>query len=126
MSYKTDFKAATGLGSAKDGTGHWISQRLTAMALIPLGLAFLYPFATSIGAGYSAVHQTYSHPFNALVAIGFINVLFRHLRLGLQVVIEDYVHGSHTRLATVITNALVWRAFAVAGVFAIAKIAFGA
>jgi len=126
MSYKTDFKSATGLGSAKDGTQHWISQRLTAIALFPLGLLFLYPFAASLGSGYEAVIARYSDPFNALVAIGFILVAFRHLRLGLQIVIEDYVSTSRNRTASLIANALIWRAFAVAGAFAVAKIAFGA
>ncbi len=126
MNFRTDFKGATGLGSAKDGTHHWISQRLTAIALIPLGLLFLYPFATSLGAGREAVVATYSHPFHALVAIGFILIAFRHLRLGLQIVLEDYVHTPRNRTLSLIANALIWRAFAVAGAFAVAKIAFGA
>jgi len=126
MTYKTSFKGATGLGSAKDGTHHWISQRLTAIALIPLGLLFLYPFATSLGTGREAGIATYSHPFHALVAIGFILVAFRHLRLGLQIVTEDYVHTPRSRTLLLITNALIWRAFAIAGAFAVAKIAFGA
>ncbi|MFQ5438348.1 MAG: succinate dehydrogenase, hydrophobic membrane anchor protein [Paracoccaceae bacterium] len=125
MTFKTDFKGAAGLGSAKDGTGHWISQRLTAIALIPLGLAFVYPFATSLGAGHDAVLATYHHPFHALVAIGFFIVMFRHLRLGVQVVIEDYVHGERARTLSLILNAFLWRALAVAGVFAVARLALG-
>ncbi|NOX72501.1 MAG: hypothetical protein GXP03_02350 [Alphaproteobacteria bacterium] len=69
MSFKTDYQGVAGLGSAKDGTGHWISQRLTAIALIPLGAMFIYPFMKSLGAGYEAVVQTYQHPFNALIAM---------------------------------------------------------
>jgi len=123
MAYRTAYKAATGLGSAKQGVGHFISQRLSAMALIPLGAAFVYTFSQALGAGHEAVLETYRQPFNALIALGFFIVAFRHLRLGLQVVIEDYVHAERPRLIAIIANAMIWRAFAVAGVFAVAKIA---
>ena len=126
MSFKTDYKAVAGLGSAKDGTGHFISQRLTAIALIFLGPIFIYTFGNALGAGHEAVLEAYSHPFNALVAFGFFIIGFRHLRLGVQVVIEDYVHGEHKRMILIVLNALVWRGFAVAGAFAVAKIALTA
>jgi len=126
MSFRTDMAKARGLGSAKDGTHHWVSQRLTAIALIPLTLAFLYPFATSLGSGYEAVRETYQNPIHALVAILTFLVMFRHLRLGIQIVVEDYVHGPRLRAGLLITNALIWRGFAVIGIFAVAKIAFGA
>jgi succinate dehydrogenase / fumarate reductase membrane anchor subunit len=126
MSYKTAYKSVAGLGSAKDGTGHWVSQRLTAIALMPLGVFFLIPFMQVLGEGHGAVLALYAHPFHALTAIGFFFVAFRHLRLGMQVVIEDYVHGERARLLMMITNALIWRAFAVAGAFAVAKIALTA
>ena len=128
MSFKTDFKSVSGLGSAKEVGSHWMSQRLTAIALLPLSLAFIYPFASNIGAGgggREAVIATYQHPFHALVAIGFFIVVFRHLRLGMQVVIEDYVHGSRARTLSLIMNGFMWRACAVAGVFAVARLALG-
>ncbi|MCA8868152.1 MAG: succinate dehydrogenase, hydrophobic membrane anchor protein [Rhodobacteraceae bacterium] len=126
MNYKTEYKAVAGLGSAKDGTGHFISQRLSAIALIALGPLFLFPFVNALGEGHQAVLETYRHPFNALIAAGLMIVGFRHLRLGVQVVIEDYVHGERRKLVLMVLNALIWRGFAVAGVFAVAKIALGA
>lgn len=126
MSFKTDYKGVVGLGSAKEGTHHFISQRLTAMALIPLGAMFIVPFMRNLGAGHEAVLATYSQPFHALIAIGFLLVAFRHMRLGLQVVIEDYVHAERTRMILMILNALLPRALAVSGAFAVAKIALGA
>lgn len=126
MSFKTDYQAVQGLGSAKDGTGHWVSQRLTAIALIPLGAMFLYPFMDALGQGHRAVLDTYSHPFHALVAIGFFIVAFRHARLGMQEIIVDYIHSERTLMVTLIANALVWRGFAIAGAFAVAKIALSA
>lgn len=126
MTYRTDMAKVRGLGSAKDGTHHWISQRLTAIALIPLTLMFLYPFATTLGDGYAAMHATYQNPIHAIVAILFFLVMFRHLRLGIQIVVEDYIHGQRIRAGMLIANALIWRAFAIVGIFAVAKIAFGA
>ena len=123
MNFKTDYKAVAGLGSAKGGTGHFISQRLTAIALVPLGILFVFTFVRALGEGHDAVLAIYRHQFNALIAIGFFIVMFRHLRLGLQVVIEDYVHNERSRMLMLITNALIWRGFAVAGAFAVAKIA---
>lgn len=126
MSFKTDYKAVAGLGSAKEGTQHFVSQRITAIALIPLSVLFLIPFMRALGNGHDAVLATYAHPFHALVAIGFFVVGFRHLRLGVQVVIEDYVHSERLRLMLMIFNALAWRGFAIAGAFAVAKIALTA
>lgn len=123
MSHLTDKKRVHGLGSAKDGTGHFISQRVTAIALIPLVVLFIVPFGYNLGAGYDRVIEAYSHPVNAIVAILFFIALFTHLRLGLQVVIEDYVHGHGARTALLIANTLFCWLFGLTGVFAIAKIA---
>ena len=123
MSYLTDRKRVMGHGSAKDGTGHFIQQRITAIALVPLTLLFALPFSYNLGAGYDRVIEAYSHPVNAIVAILFIFTAFTHLRLGLQVVIEDYVHGHGARSALLIANTLFCWLFGLIGVFAIAKIA---
>jgi len=123
MRYITDRARAQGLGSAKEGVHHWWSQRVTAIALVPLGLLFVFPFAMTVGEGYEAARAVYSNPFNAIVAGLFILTAFNHLRLGLQVVIEDYVHGP-MRTVTLLLNTFFCSAFALAGVFAVAKIAF--
>ncbi|MER2508323.1 succinate dehydrogenase, hydrophobic membrane anchor protein [Amaricoccus sp.] len=126
MSYRTDKQRVNGLGSAKEGSDHWWGQRLTSIALLPLTLLFLFPFARNLGADYATVRATYSNPFNAIVALLLIIVVFIHLRQGLQVVIEDYVHGKATRTALLLANTLLCAAFGLAGVFAVAKIAFTA
>ena len=126
MSYITDRKRVDGLGTSSNGVGHWISQRLTAMALIPLALMFLFPFIRTLGADHATMLQTYAHPYHALVAVMFFIVLCKHLQQGLQVVIEDYVHGPRILLASLIINKLFWGGVAVTAVFAIAKIAFSA
>jgi succinate dehydrogenase / fumarate reductase membrane anchor subunit len=126
MSYRTDRARVTGLGSAKEGTGHWWSQRITSIALIPLTLLFLFPFVRALGADHAVVQATYASPFNAIVAVLFIGATFLHLQQGLQVIIEDYVHGKAARTASLLANTLLTWAFGLAGVFAVLKIAFTA
>jgi succinate dehydrogenase / fumarate reductase membrane anchor subunit len=126
MSYRTDRQRVEGLGSAKEGVEHFWLQRVTAVALVPLTLLFLFPFARNLGADHATVLATYGNPFNAIVAILFLLVAFRHLALGLQVVIEDYVPGAALRTSLLLANTLLCWAFALAGVFAVAKIAFTA
>ena len=126
MSYKTDYNRVAGLGSAKNGTHHFVVQRLTAIALIPLAVLFVFTFAGTLGRGHEAVIATYSRPWPALIALMFFVALFDHLRLGLQVVIEDYVSGERARMRWLIANALLWRGVMIAGLFAVAKIAFTA
>ncbi len=125
MSFLTDRARAHGLGSAKDGTHHWWSQRITAIALVPLGLLFIFPFAGALGDSYEEVVALYRSPWHAIIAGLFIAVGFNHLRLGVQVVVEDYVHGP-MRTVTLIANTLFCAFFAFAGIFAVGKIAFGA
>ena len=92
MRFRTDRQRVDGLGSAKEGTGHFWTQRVTAIALLPLTLLFIFPFASALGTDFEAARAVYASPFNAIVAILFIGTAFYHLQLGLQVVIEDYIH----------------------------------
>lgn len=126
VDFRTPAARVIGLGSAKDGTEHWWSQRVSAVAMIPLTLLAIFPLGAAIGEGRGVVLETYANPWNALVAILFIAVTFRHLQLGLQVVIEDYVHDKRARTAALFANMGFCWAFGLAGVFGVAKIAFGA
>jgi succinate dehydrogenase / fumarate reductase, membrane anchor subunit len=123
MDFKTPKSRVIGLGSAKDGVHHWWTQRLTAVALIPLTILALFPLAGAIGGSYEEVRETFANPFNAIVMILFIAVAFRHLALGLQVVIEDYVSNHGTRTALLLATVLLCGLFGLSGVFAVAKIA---
>lgn len=124
MTYKTDRARVSGLGSAGHGTHHWWLQRITAVALLPLAVLFVVPFARALGGEHRDVLALYAHPFHAIVAVLFIAVAFRHLALGLQVVIEDYVQGKAWRTGLLMGNTLFCSAFGLAGVFAVLKIAF--
>ena len=124
MTYRTPRARVSGLGSAGQGTHHWWLQRISALALIPLTVLFIVPFAGALGGEHDAVLALYAHPFHALVAVLFISVTFRHLALGLQVVVEDYVHAKAWRTGLLLGIPMFCFAFGVAGIFAVLKIAF--
>ena len=123
MAYKTPRGMATGLGAAGSGVHDWWSTRVSSVALIPLGLLFVFPFASALGEGHLAVVIVYSNWFNAVVAVLFLAVSFHHLMMGLQVVIEDYVHQKAWRTGLLIGNRMFCAFFGLAGIFAVLKIA---
>ncbi len=124
MAYKTARGMATGLGASGTGVHHWWSTRVSSVALVPLGLLFVFPFAGALGEGRLAVLATYHNWFNAIVAVLFFAVGFHHLMLGLQVVIEDYVHHKAWRTGLLLGNTMLCAFFGLAGVFAVLRIAF--
>lgn len=92
MSLQTPLARARGLGSAREGAHHWWMQRLTAIALVPLCLYFVWLLLGLVGADHATVRLTIAQPHNAVVLAAFVVALFWHAQLGLQVVIEDYIH----------------------------------
>lgn len=126
MSYRTDRARVAGLGTAGEGTNHWWSQRITSIALVPLTLLFIFPFAAALGGSFEEVRAVYQNPFNAIVAVLFIGATFLHLQQGLQVVIEDYVLSKGPRTVMLLANTLLAWLFGLSGVFAVLKIAFTA
>ncbi len=124
MSFKTSRARVSGLGASGEGTHHWWTQRITSVALIPLTILFVIPFARALGGPHGEVVALYANPFQALVAVLFLAVGFHHLAHGLQVVIEDYVHAKGWRTALLLGNTMFCFAFGFAGIFAVLKIAF--
>lgn len=122
--FRTPLKKVKGLGSAKEGTGHFWSQRLTALALVPLVLWLAFSVASLPGMDYVAIREWLSQPFNAIVMILFLIAGFHHARLGLQVVIEDYISSHVTRTAAIIAVTFIAAALGVTGVFSVLRIAF--
>ncbi len=90
--FRTPLKVVRGLGSAKEGSGHWWGQRVTAMALAPLSVWFLWFASTLPDVTHGTVSAALGHPLSAVLLLAFVWSLFYHAYLGLQVVIEDYVH----------------------------------
>ncbi|MEO1194329.1 MAG: succinate dehydrogenase, hydrophobic membrane anchor protein [Pseudomonadota bacterium] len=102
MSLKSPLGQVRGLGSAKEGVQHWWLQRVTALALIPLGLWFVLSIIGMTHAGHDEMVAWLSSPFTAALAILTIVATFWHAMLGVQVVIEDYVHNETTKIAALL------------------------
>lgn len=119
---RSDLKEAQGLGSAKTGVTHWWMQRATAVALIPLTLWFTAALIALAGRGHDAFVAWLRAPLAAVLMILLLIALFHHLALGLQVVIEDYVH-SRMQLPAVLAVKFVCSVLAVAGVVSVVRIA---
>jgi succinate dehydrogenase / fumarate reductase, membrane anchor subunit len=126
MSLRNPLAKARGLGSAKDGTAHWWAQRVSAIALVPLVLYVLYLLVSLAGADYATVRLTIAQPVNALLLILFIGTAFWHARLGLQVVIEDYIHVGWLEIILMIAVKFVYVVLGLAAIIAIGRIAFSA
>jgi len=112
-----------GLGSAKEGVEHWWKQRITAIALVPLVLWFVIAVIALVGADRTALDAWMHNPMSAVLMILLIVATFWHAALGLQVVIEDYIHGEAMRLTALIVMRLLCVLFVVRGVLAVLKLA---
>jgi succinate dehydrogenase / fumarate reductase membrane anchor subunit len=122
---RSDFRRAEGIGAARTGVAHWWAQRVTAVALIPLSLWFASALTRLAGAGYDAFTAWLRAPITPILIVLLLVALFHHLALGLQVVIEDYVHSSRTKVAAVTIVQLACSALAVAGIVSVVRIALG-
>lgn len=125
MSLRNPLSTAKGLGSAKDGTGHWWNQRLTAIALALLTPWFVFLSVGLLGAGQDQVRSAIAQPMTATLLSAFVLSLFWHARLGLQVVVEDYVHGAAEVVLQIIIK-FVYALAAIAALLAIGRIVFTA
>jgi len=123
--YRTPLKNVRGLGAAKTGTGHFVIQRLTATALVPLSVWFLIFLLSLVGADHAAASAAVAKPWNAILLVGFLIAAFWHAQLGMQVVLEDYVHNSLLALAAQTFVRFVAVLGAIVSVFAVARIALG-
>jgi succinate dehydrogenase / fumarate reductase membrane anchor subunit len=121
-SFRSPLGRAIGLGSAKSGLRHWLAERVTAVALVPLTLWFVASIIAHAGSDYTAFITWLKTPFAAGGMILLLIALFHHTALGLQVVIEDYVH-SGARFAAVIAIQLCCYGLAVVGIIATLRIA---
>jgi succinate dehydrogenase / fumarate reductase membrane anchor subunit len=122
----TPLKKVLGLGSAKSGVEHWWAQRLTAVALAPLGLWFAIAMLRFETLAYAEVVAWLRDPITAVLLLTSIIAVVYHSYLGVQVVVEDYIEGKGAKLAAILLSAFVHVFLLVAAVFAVLKIAFGA
>ncbi len=114
-----------GLGSAKEGLHHWWMQRLTSIALVPLCLWFMVVVVTKLtSASRIEIADWFASPYVAMLMTAFILILLVHCKLGLQVVIEDYVHKEFAKLTLLLANTFGCWALGFVTLFAIAKLHF--
>jgi len=125
MSMRTPLKNVRHLGSAKEGTTHWWHQKVTAVALIPLFVIALAYVISLVGADYDRVRYILSLPFTSLILLLLIGATFYHMKLGLQVVVEDYVHTESTKVVLLMLNSFFCAIVGLAAALAVLKLAFG-
>ena len=121
--YRTPLKNVRGVGAAKTGTEHFVHQRLTATALVGLSIWFVVFVLSLLGSDYITAVDAVAKPWNAILLVGFLIAMFWHAQLGLQVVLEDYVHTSLPALALQTTVKFIAVLGAIVSVFAVARIA---
>jgi succinate dehydrogenase / fumarate reductase membrane anchor subunit len=122
---RSDLGRVRGLGSAKEGVQHWWVQRLTAVALVPLSIWFVASLVAHAGAGHAAAVAWIGSPLTVGLLILLIAVTFHHGQLGLQVIIEDYVHNEAAKIVLLVLVKGAALALALAGILAVLFIAFG-
>ena len=125
MNYRTPLANVRGLGSAREGTRHFWAQRVTAIALVPLGLWFMTVLLQLVGADYATATATLQSPLSTVLGLGLVLALFYHAYLGMQVVIEDYVHGHWMKLANLLILKFACLLMAAAAAVALLTIALG-
>lgn len=113
-------------GSAASGTGHWWAQRVTAVALVPLSLWFVAAMVALTGADHGTVTAWLARPTTAILMVLTLAVTFYHALLGLEVVIDDYVHAPRARLPALLLVRFACVVVGLAGAFAVLRIAFAA
>ena len=125
MSLRSPLARARGLGAAHNGTHHWWAQRLTSIALLPLLLWFAIAVTSLAAADHAVASAWLRAPVNAILMLALIATMFHHMHLGLQVVIEDYIHGHAGKFVTLIVVKFGTALLAIAAAFAVLKVAFG-
>jgi succinate dehydrogenase / fumarate reductase, membrane anchor subunit len=125
VSLRSPLGRVLGLGSAKDGTAHWWAQRVTAVALIPLTLWFLFSLLALPDLDYETVRTWLSLPISGFLAVLLVAVLTHHSYLGTTVVIEDYVHSGGMKLLSLLLLRFLYVLVGGASIFAILRVAFG-
>jgi succinate dehydrogenase / fumarate reductase membrane anchor subunit len=123
-SMSTPLARVRGLGPARSGTGHFWHQRLTAIANVPLTIAFVFILIALLGRSHPAAIQILASPLVAVIMLLFIFSVTTHMRIGMQVIIEDYVHGEGAKLGLLIANTFFVVAVALASGFALLMLSF--
>jgi succinate dehydrogenase / fumarate reductase membrane anchor subunit len=125
MSLRSPLGKVLGTGSAKDGTGQWWAERVSALALIPLTLWFLCSVLSLPVQDYAAVRAWLGLPLNGFLEVVLLAVLTYHSYLGTNVIIEDYVHGNAMKLFSLLLLRFIYTLIGGASIFAVLRVVFG-
>ena len=126
MSLVTPLNRVLGLGSAKEGTEHWWGQRISAIALAVLGVWLVFAVAGLESFGYESVVGWVRQPITSVLLVLTVLTLCYHSQLGVQMVVEDYVHAAGLKITTLIASTFLHVLLAAVGVVAVLRLAFGA
>jgi succinate dehydrogenase / fumarate reductase membrane anchor subunit len=125
VSMRTPLARVKGLGASGHGVEHWWLHRMTAVSNVPLIIAFVIIVAALAGSDYARAIEIISHPLVAIILILAVISVTNHMRLGMQIVIEDYVHDKGYKIAAVIANNFYAVIIAIACLYAILKVSLG-
>ncbi len=125
MNYRSPLAKVIGLGSAKEGSTHWWWQRLTAVALVPLTLWFVFSIASLTGPCLAQVNTWMASPVSSTLLIAFVVSLFYHTQLGVQVVLEDYVHHEGLKITSILIVKAVSAMLVISSIISILRVALG-
>ncbi len=126
MDLRTPLKRVRHLGSAKDGTEHFWLQRMTAAALVVLSLGLIWVLVYLAGADHATARATIAHPAVAVMLLILVIAGMVHMRLGMQVIIEDYIQDDRLKIVLLMLNTFFAFAIGLACIFAVMKLSFGA
>ncbi len=125
VSYRTPLSRARGLGAARHGVTHWIGERVSAIALVPLTLWAVFAVLRLAAGDYAFAIHWIAQPLNATLMVLLLGISFWHMHSGLRVVIEDYIHVTLNKSALLILNLFVCGLAGALAIFSILKVAFG-
>jgi succinate dehydrogenase / fumarate reductase membrane anchor subunit len=123
---RSSLSRARGMGASGSGIHHWRAERITALALIPLTIWFIYAVLHLLGATQPAVHRFVAHPVNTVLLLAMVAMTFHHMQLGLQVVMEDYIHDRKWQSSALLLNKAVALILGLLCVVSILRMAFTA
>lgn len=125
MAYRTPLARVRGLGPAKEGTGHFWTQRVTAISNFFLVCFLIWLLARLAGADYATVKGALAQPQNAIALLLLVVSGIVHMRIGMQSIIEDYVHGEGRKIVALLLNSFFAFAVGITCAFAVLKLSFG-
>ena len=123
VSYRTPLSRARGLGAAKHGVGHWIGERVGAIALVPLTLWGVFAVLRLAAGDYAFAAHWIAEPLNAVLMVLLLGISFWHMHSGLRVIVEDYVHVALNKSALLVLNLFVCGLSGALAIFSILKVA---